>query len=315
MQSSAFAVVDEPFCLWEVDLSARTRAFLDGIDMDYFDYVLQTHMAAEDERRALLAIRLSLHHATETLFSLLGALVQAPYCPYAWIAKCSNAALRDFVERVTRRDASLITALASSEVSWHAVAAVVFATYKPGTDRQSCTVERFAEFWTTLAGELVDQDNVDEYNALKHGFRARHGGFSLTAGVEVAYGVAPPASDLQLLGQSKFGVSFSKIEPFGKSRGPHLRSHQTSVNWSLEQVILLHQLVYMSIVNVVSALKVANGYRASECRFLRPEDEDAFLKPWSFTSGVVRFNVSENLDDQSLPVLTKSDLLAKLRAR
>lgn len=114
MQSTIFAVNDEPFCLWEVDLAARNRAFLDGIDPDYFNYVLQAHANTDDEKRALVAIRLVLHHAIETMFSLLGAFVQAPDCSYAWIAKCSNGELREFAERVNPADASLITKLKHS---------------------------------------------------------------------------------------------------------------------------------------------------------------------------------------------------------
>lgn len=130
MQSSVFAVNDEPYCLWEVDLEARTRTFLEGIDPDYFDYVLQAHTETEDEKRAMVAIRLSLHHATEALFSLLGSFVQAPDCPYAWIAKCSNPQLREFAERVNREDRSLITKLRLPSVSWVSVASSIFETYR-----------------------------------------------------------------------------------------------------------------------------------------------------------------------------------------
>ena len=140
MQSSLFAVNDEPFCLWEVDLAARNREFLDGMDADYFDYVLQTHIATEDENRGLVAIRLSQHHATETMFSLLGAFIQAPDCPYAWMAKCSNRELREFAERVSREDASVITKLNIPSVSWlsidHRVCNVPTGDGAPEDDNQ-----------------------------------------------------------------------------------------------------------------------------------------------------------------------------------
>lgn len=104
MQSFPFAVNDEAFCLWEVEPEKRVCRFLDGLDVEFFAYTLQTYLDTEDDNRALVAIRLSLHHATETMFSLLGAFVQAPLCPYAWIAKCSNKELRAFTARVSRSD-------------------------------------------------------------------------------------------------------------------------------------------------------------------------------------------------------------------
>lgn len=316
MQSSIFAVNDEPYCLWEVDLAERTRKFLDGIDPDYFDYLLQAHANTKDENRAMVALRLSLHHATETMFSLLGSFAQAPDCPYAWIAKCSNAELREFTERVSREDATLITKLNIPTISWTLVAGAVFATYMPGTDRQKDTIKCFARLWGSLTRDFVNQTHVDEYNALKHGFRTRHGGFTLKAGVESVYGVSPPDSEMKTFGQSKFGATFLKIESLGSAKGnPNIRSRQISLNWSLERVVLLLQLVHMSINNVVSALKVVNDYAPSDCRFLRPENDSDFEQPWTYSTNVTSINFDYILEENIIPSLSKAELLSKLRAK
>lgn len=316
MQSSIFAVNDEPFCLWEAEPEYRVRRFLDGIDIEFFGYSLQTHLRAEDEKRALVAIRLSLHHAIETMFSLLGAYVQAPDCPYAWIAKCSNGELREFTERVRRCDSTLISKLNLPDISWASVSKAVFDTYRPGTERQANTVKCFADLWIALTGEFNNNAYVDEYNALKHGFRVRPSGFTLSAGVEREYGVSPPADEMKTIGGSQFGATFLKIESLGAGKGSrHVRSRQTSVNWSLERTILLHQLVHMSINNAVSALKVINKYKPGECLFLRPEDDEDFQEPWRYSPGVTSMNFDHALDESLLPQITKADLLAKLRER
>ena len=316
MRASIFAVNEDPYCLWEADLPSRTRAFLDGVDPDYFEYVLQAHTDTEDEKRALVAIRLSLHHATEAMFSLLGSYVQAPDCPYAWIAKCSNPELREFAQRVSAKDTSLITKLNIPSISWTEVASAIFATYQPDTDRQRNTISCFSRLWDALTRELVNPVHVDEYNALKHGFRARPGGFALAFGIESECGVSPPDPEMKSLGKSAFGVTFLKIESLGSAKGSrHIRSRQTSVNWSLERIVLLHQLVYMSVNNVVTALKVANGYLPSTCRFLRPENDADFDLPWSHSTGVTSINFDDVLDEKLLPALTKADLLSKLKAK
>jgi len=316
MQSFPFAVNDEPFCLWEVEPEKRVCSFLDGLDVEFFAYTLQTYLDTEDENRALVAIRLSLHHATETMFSLLGAFVQAPLCPYAWIAKCSNKELRAFTARVSRSDPQLISKLNIPIVNWHSVGTAVFATYQPGTERQENTVKCFADLWVRLTGEFNNQTYVDEYNALKHGFRIRPGGFTLAVGVENEYGVPPPASEMETIGQSAFGASFFRIEPLGSVKGNrHIRSRQTSVNWSLERTILLHQLVNMSINNVVSALKVVNHYKPNECKFLRPENDSDFSLPWIHNTGITSMSSEHELDESRLPRLTRTELLAMLRAK
>lgn len=316
MQSSIFTVNDSPYCLWEVDVADRNRAFLDGLDPEYFSYLLDTYIETEDEKRGLVALKIGFHHSIETLFSLLGAFVQAPDCAYAWIAKCSNADLRTFVDRVTRADAGLISKLRLPDITWESVASAVFNTYQPGTERQAQTVERFASLWRSLSHELLDQAAIDEYNALKHGFRIRSGGFALTVGAEHTYGVSPPESEMHMIGESDHGATFLKIENMAGGRlGPHIRSRETSVNWSTERVILQFQLVGMSINNVVSGLKVLNGYSAGTCKFLRPHEDADFDKPWNYSVGVTSANFDYVLDEDRLPPVTKTELLAKLRSK
>ena len=167
-----------------------------------------------------------------------------------------------------------------------------------------------------MTGEFNNNAYVDEYNALKHGFRVRPGGFTLAAGVEHEYGVDPPADEMKTIAASQFGATFLKIESLGAAKGSrHIRSRQISVNWSLERTILLHQLVHMSIKNAVSALKVINNYKPGECLFLRPQDDDDFQEPWRHSPGVTNMNFDHTLDESLLPPVTKADLLAKLRER
>lgn len=315
MKSSIFAVNDEPYCLWEANIQERNRAFLNGIDSEYFTYVLDTHLETEDEKRALVAIRLSLHHATETMFSLLGAFVQAPDCAYAWIAKCNNTELREFVKRLTQEDKTLITKLPIGKVNWKSVANLIFATYQPGTERQVSIINNFTVFWERLAGEFANATQIDEYNALKHGFRMRSGGFTLAVGKEEKYGVAPPEAEMGVIGQSAFGATFFKIEKLRLDKGDrNIRSRHTSVNWSLERVILLHQLVNMSINNTVSALKIVSGVAsASSCKFICPESGADFDQPWQHGTGVTSMNMDYVIDESRIPNASKSELLAKLR--
>lgn len=314
MQSSIFTVNDSPYCLWEVDVAARNRTFLDGLDPEYFFYLLETYIGTEDEKRGLIALKIGLHHSIETLFSLLGAYVQAPDCAYAWIAKCSNTELRTFVCRVTQGDDGLITKLNLPNISWGGIASMVFNTYQSGTERQVKTIEKFATLWGSLSHELLDQVAIDEYNALKHGFRIRSGGFALAAGIEHTQGIPPPESEMQIVGMSEHGATLFKIESMAKGElGPHIRSRQASVNWSLERIVLQFQLVAMSINNVISGLKILNDYPACDCKFLRPQEDSDFDKPWSYSVGVTSANFDYVLDESRLPQVTKAELLSKLR--
>jgi hypothetical protein len=315
VQNSIFVVNEEPYCIWEVNISDRNNEFLEGIDTKYFEYVLEVYLASEDEGRAAIALRATLHHAMETMFSLLGAYIQAPNCVYAWIAKCKNTYLRQLVKRMNHHDKALYTRFNIDQVSWEFVSESIFRCYKPDTERNTQTTKLFALLWQQLAHEYTDKNNTDEYNSIKHGFRIRSGGFSIAAGVEHEYGVAPPDDEMKMLGSSEHGSTFFKIEPIGSSKGNRsIRSKRTSINWKVEKVALLIRLVSMSINNVVSALRIANGAKPSACQFLRPEDDAEFEKPWTYSPGVTGCNMDFVIDDNDVAV-TKEKLLKQLNER
>lgn len=313
MQNTIFLVNEEPYCLWGFDLQERNDEFLKGLDADYFDYCLKAHVDTEDEQRSSVALRITLHHSLETLFSLIGAYVQAPDCTYAWLTKCSTPDLRALVSRVDRGCLDIFTKLNISPVSWTNVAGAVFQTYMPGTDKQRRTIELFSNAWARLAHDFQDQNHIDEYNSLKHGFRVRRGGFSLAVGIEPTYGVPPPNDKMHLVGESDFGTSFLKIESLGTDKkNRSIRARRTSVNWSIERVVLSLQLVHMSLNNVISALRIINGWKASECKFLRPENDEDFDAPWQYTPGVTSINFDHLIDEGNTIAITKQELLDKV---
>lgn len=310
MQKSIFVVNQEPYCIWEVDLPGRNIEFLDRIDTEYFDYLLKVHAEAKDEKRASIALRTALHHAMETMFSLLGAYIQAPDCVYAWIAKCSNKDLRELVEEVGSSRNDLFTKLNIDRVSWGSVADSVFSFYLPETEKNRKTSQLFASLWNRLAHEYTNNNHVDEYNSIKHGFRIHSGGFALAVGQEHEYGVSPPSEEMKLVGKSKFGTTFFRIESIGVGKGNRsLRSRRISLNWKIEKTIFLLKLVSMSVTNITSALKIANGVQPGKCKFLRPKEDSDFEKPWSYSPGVTSFNMDFDISEDQISSVTKSDLL------
>ncbi|MCB1949644.1 hypothetical protein [Nitrosomonas sp.] len=314
MQDSIFVVNEEPYCLYEIDLHKRNMEFLNSIDAEYFEYILHIHTEAGDEKRASIALRASLHHAIETMFSLLGAYIQAPDCAYAWITKCSNKDLREVVRKISSYQNSLFTKLNIKNVSWINVAESVFRCYMPDTDKNKNTTQLFSNFWSRLAGEFADKNYIDKYNSIKHGFRIRAGGFALAVGVEHEYGVKPPSNEMKLIGKSDFGTTFFRMESIGKRNGNRsIRSRRVSVNWKIERTILLLQLVSMSIQNITSALKISNGAQAGTCKFSRPQGDSDFDRPWSFSPGATNCSMDFVIPEECVTPFSKQELLKMIK--
>lgn len=316
LSSTIIVVNDEPYCVWGFDLKERNIAFLEGLDVDYFPFLIDTFVSAEDEKRASIALRTAFHHSMETMFSLLGALVQAPDCVYAWLARCPTPTLRSVTERISKGDNALFSKWTEDVVTWDSVAKVVFQRYEPNTEKGEKTKKLYAELWRRLAAEYLNQDHIDEYNSLKHGLRVKAGGFTLKVGIEHEYAVPPPDEEMQTIGHSEFGTTYFKLESIGDVKGNRsLRSRRTSLNWKIERVVLLLQLIAMSIQNAVSALRIANGVAARTAKFLRPSEDSDFEKAWSFSPGVTNFRMDYVLDDQSIPRVSRKELLEALKRR
>ena len=295
------------------DILKRNNEFLDGIDSEYFDYAVKLYSMSDDEKHASIALRTTLYHAMETMFSLLGAYLQSPNCSYAWMAKCSNKDLRDIVRKINNSDSTLFKKLNIAHVSWEHMAEAVFHNYLPGTEKHQRTIKQFALLWNRIADIFLDQNYIDEYNSIKHGFRIQSGGFTLTVGLEHEYGISPPPEEMKSLGGSEYGTTFFRIETIGIKQGNRsLRSQRTSLNWRVEQVILLIQYISMSITNITSALKVVNGAAPGSCRFVRPQDDLDFEKPWSYSPGVSFCSMDYNIPEEQIIPLTKTELLQKI---
>lgn len=314
MENSIFFVNDVPFCIWEVDLRHRNLEFLDGINTQFFDYLISVHTQADDKKSASIALRTCLHHAIETLFSLIGGFLQAPDCIYAWIAKCSNTSLRDLVKKINESPKKCFNKIKLNSVSWEHIAEAVFRCYVPNSEKNKQTAALFGQFWRKLANEFLDQNHIDEYNSIKHGFRIRSGGFALAIGLEHEVGVAPPPEEMKLLANSEFGSSFYKIEPIGNGKDNRsVRSRAISLNWTLEKVTLMTQLVSMSIKNVTSAIKILNGTKAGDCQFFRPVNDSDFEKPWHFSSGVPTCNFDFVIPEDEIISVTKAMIFKELK--
>lgn len=314
MDHRIFAVADEPYFLWEEDCRERSVEFLNGLDPGFFTYLLETHAAAKDEKRASAGIRIALHHAVETMFSLLGAFFQAPGCSYAWISRCQTEQLRNVVRRIGSNDESLISPWVVRPIGWAGLADIVFQRFKPGTEENRFAVQGFSNVWARMSGDFLNELVSDEYNATKHGFRMTLGGFSAEISTKPATASPEDLDMVALAGGSEFGAMFLKVDKLTGAGGRHLQSRRIAVNWSMEQDAALLHLAHLSIHNVVSALKFLNGVPSTECTYAMPLDKDAFEMPWRHGPGLVSMTVDRELDPSTLPDVTKAELLEKLRA-
>ncbi|MFD1555762.1 hypothetical protein ACFSHT_09000 [Paraburkholderia silviterrae] len=311
MKSHVFAVLDEPYCVWEHPEDNNNLEFLNGIDPAYFSFVAErmrsTEASAEEDRRAATALRSTYHHALETFFSLVGALVQAPTCVYGWLAQCSTPTLRTLVEQISENRFSSPNVVQGAPVTWETISAVVHGRMDVSEPERARVISGFADLWARSALLFLRRENIDEYNSLKHGFRVHAGGFQLSMDVAANEQVGAPTTKFDL-GGSKYGSRYLLIERIGgtaKSNRSFIpRRHY--VNWSAEQTSLLLVLLSASIRNVVTFLKLLNG-GGDQTNSACPTD-DEFQAPWGHTVGVVRMDLARKIPDWAVSATTRQNL-------
>lgn len=317
MDHFTFVVNDEPYCLWDQDPVRRTTQFLDSIDPGFFSYLVEAHAenleSAEHKRRVATASRMAYLHGVETFLTLVGAAVQAPQAPYAWVALAKTDLLRGLVERITKGDPTLHTELTQWDRTWDGLAQRVFS-YCNKENGWPKTAESFGRAWRIFAGEFLDENNQDEYNSLKHGFRIRSSGVKIAFGLEHQYGVAPPPEEMKFLGGSDTGSTFYVIEPAGPEvKGNRSkRSRQRTVNWTPETMLRGLQVVDASIRNIVTFIRIIHGAQPGTVQFHRLEGVEDLAALLQDSIGVRTSSFDVDLDESQISATTKKQLLDEL---
>jgi hypothetical protein len=118
---------------------------------------------------------------------------------------------------------------------------------------------------------------------------------------------------MTVLGESKFGAMFYKVEKLDVKGTRQLRSRRVAMNWSPERDSQLLHFAHLSIHNALTFLKSVHKFPADECKFLWPGDETDFLSPWRHSPGVTSMALPHTVDPSLVRDPSKAELLQMLR--
>lgn len=259
-----FFIVDErPLCLWDENIHRRNEIFLDSIDSSYFEYLCRVHSQLiddqeettnSDEQHAALALRTAYSQALETLFALIFASIQAPWCVPAWINAYKNHELRSLIKKV-QEEKEVISSLDTEKPSWSDIYDSLFTPFDTENREYNSSVRNgFIKTWQCFACDFLSNSFSREYNSIKHGLRVRSGGFKMRIGVPERPGSIPAPEKMFEVTNSKFGSSYLTSEKLGE-QARHIRLRGENRNWDIESLHWGVQILAMSIENVRTVLK------------------------------------------------------------
>ena len=275
-----------------MDAIGQDLEFINKIDPHYFEHIVELHgesLEGDQKQYAAAAIRIAYSHGLETLFALLCAIAQAPDCVMGWFLKYQNRDLYDVVRKINDGRA-IYKKLLCDRVTWNEIAEVVFSSLKTGDDEKDKAIcDNFARLWRRFASDFLNKHHELEYNSIKHGLRARLGGFYLALGAEDTPGVAAPPDRMRVFGSSEFGSSFFVPERLHDTRNFSV-SHQ-SLNWFPLNFLYALRLISISINNVIAFLKIFHGVPATDVNFSWLSDDGTYDEPWSRSTGITHMGM------------------------
>lgn len=280
-----YAIDDELYCYWAASRTESAMQFLDSLDPGYFAFVADQGGACLGnptlEKRSAASMRIAFFQGTETLLLLLGAFVQAPGCPQAWMVECKPPQLREVTKKITDGGTLLLLNELLNAASWTSVADAVLRT--SGQKDMAALAPRFARFWQQLAKTYLLREFDDEYNGLMHGIGLKSASVPLR-GTPASHGATTQAAVVPSRG-SRWATSFKITRPVG-SDGRESRSRYSvaqHIDWDAEQMVEALHCISASIHNVVAALRLVHG--AVDVTFMVPVfGESEFPRPRSASS-------------------------------
>jgi hypothetical protein len=177
-------VNDRPYRVWHTISVMPTSEFLQGVSYDYFSLLADMYeeqLAQENAWAAKLALRTTYGQALEAFFAVLFATLQAPFDPAAWLLLYRPG---DIVKLLKRFESGkeLPSCIQLPEPrSWNAMARLFHPLELQDVDSPDQVISDFSVLWQELSAEMQDPIGSAEYNSLKHGFRAKASGHSLSS--------------------------------------------------------------------------------------------------------------------------------------
>jgi len=293
--------------VWGHDLRERNARFLRSIDPGYFAYVARLNGQQLDSsaaQYAALSLRITYSQASEALFALLCAALQAPDFPLGWLLAYRNEELRSLVTAIDN-GAVVLERVGLNPPSWTKLSALI-NRFDKASEAKAETQAAFARFWEALGRDFRDPLTQSEYNSIKHGFRVVKGGTSLAFR-------ASGESDYRTIKGSPFGTSFWTLERPDDVQERELKRCNATIaahsrNWNAKGLATGLELVAASMNNVLAFLRAVAKDR--EGQLLSPEDLGAFDEPWQPVGSLAQTSFSEPLPVAEQHLLRQAAVLA-----
>jgi hypothetical protein len=184
--------------------------------------------------------------------------------------------------------------------------------YRKNPDKDTA-ISVFADLWSKLAAEYLDDLVTAEYHSIKHGFRVEMGRMRVLFAPDETGIQKPPDSEFKLLTETISGLSFLQAEQIKgapevkKSKDPHFRLVQYHTNLHPEFTVGALHLIAASILNIRAFLKA--NFDRKDVKFSSLRDFDVVNKLWSKRAGLNTFRSDWPVEERNIKRYSRDEIL------
>lgn len=303
-----FVVDETPYCFWALNPYTQSLEFLNKLDPGYFEHIANIHsqfLEGDEKQYAAAALRIAYSQGLETLFALLCATAQANDCIIGWFLKYTNRDLFNVVRKISSWE-PIYTKLPTKNVTWEYLSNLIFSGLKSGDEEKDFhIIQSFARLWERLADEFLDEKLGHEYNSIKHGLRARMGGFFFAIGPP---GASVPPDQMQVVANSTFGSSF--FIPIRLQDSRNFSVIHQGINWHPNRYICALKIISISINNIIANLKRSYGIPADELKYSLFSEDSTYEEFLENLGGATSLSFNQPFSEKDITPLTKADILS-----
>jgi hypothetical protein len=320
LQNLKFVVNEKPYCVWDFDLKNKNREFIQNFEVNHFEFLsnlfenLWNNEEDDNNKQALsIEIRRSYSLALETFFSILGAALQAPDCIPGYLAKYRLSDLRNLVKRIYNSE-KFLSRFDLENFDFISISKFIHFIEIDDEKKLNQIVEQYGILWKRFAQDFLDDKLSKEYNSMKHGFRTKSGGFSVSIGKQKPPNKSADPKDMKSFGGSTYGAQYFLDENYDKS-GMNFTLSINLQNWNPENFINGLQLISFSLNNIFSFLKQFENFCSGETKYIVPSDLSGFDAPWKIPIPAANVAIKEKFDSKCIKLCSKDDILKNMKIK
>lgn len=312
-----FCVYNDPYCVYSYDSSINSD-YIKRIDPEFYQFISEKNSSIieseESENNAKLYAALSLRsyyaQGLETLFSLVGATLQAPGCIPGWMIKYRNNQLYELISDIHNNKPIKVRFEDINIVNWETVVKIVFSFFfKEYPEKENDVLKSNSQLLKNLAEDFLDKQLQLEYQSIKHGFRNSAGGSKVIVRETNREGRFVENSEWKSLFNSQYGSSYVIEEKIVNSK-IHFGLNRNYVNWNWEQLAEGLILISLFIENLKTFLTTFNKIKVEKISYSVLPDPQDYQSPWDKLVGSGSFKINQKLNLTGVKLISKEEILS-----